>query len=445
MESTRDDAEAPGAVVADQSRTSTNTGSLQFDAPQTDSGKVLHQLAIPQNGGPFKGFAFVVVRDGEKARHAQETWSWDTKGKRTVVSEEGSEEEDHEEGDNASNAVAHILQEKVVSREPVLHEPVESPAEIALDRTRGSEEAKQAVKAASAPEQTPEDLANRSGLCIMSIGGFNSLRLEYLRYTRDITTLKEKQEAQHADTFTKRQQRRSISPSRAKNQRRSPSPDKWERKARSPSPEKWERKPLSPLRDSRPTRRYDDAHDDDYPRGCVCFVKRFHPDARSGTLKTLFQAILELEEVSPRDHLQHVDHKRNVDSVRAHLDFYVLLPFALRHMIDIFSFSAMCALQMLPPPLSSLRTFLAIPNTVMSTLSPRIRMKHSLQSGKAKLYARSKPKSLPVFQKLSIGAQYPRESRERTVGRKKNSVTRLKLQKEIVRQTMEAKPKMAQP
>lgn len=149
----------------------------------------------------------------------------------------------------------------------------------------------------------------------MPIERFNQLRLEYLRYSRDITVLKEKQEALHENSFSRRSQRRSASPMRSRNQRRSPSPDKWERKARSPSPEKWERKALSPQRDERRTRRYDDLNDDDYPRGCVCFVKRFHPEARGGVLKTLFQAILELEEVCPKDYLQHVDHRRNVDSV----------------------------------------------------------------------------------------------------------------------------------
>lgn len=305
------DAETVGGLHPPHVQDPTDTVKLQFDAPKSDSGKTLHQYAIPQNGGPFKGFAFIVVRGKQSALRAKERWSWDSKGKRTLLIEEESE---HQEADESS-AVDEDLVSENAAKDGTDDSHPEAPLNASTSQGKDVEATETAADSASEPGRTPEQLANRSGLCIMPIEEFNTLRLEYLRYMRDITVLKEKQEAPQVDSFSKRQQRRSVSPERLRNKRRSPSPAKWERKARSPSPDIWERKPLSPLRDERPTRRYDDVQDDDYPRGCVCFVKRFHPDSRSGVLKTLFQSILELEEVSPRDHLQHVDHKRNVDSV----------------------------------------------------------------------------------------------------------------------------------
>ena len=286
--------------------------------------KLKHQYAMPLNGGPFKGFAFVVVRDIEKAQQAQKRWSWDTKGKRTYVEPDetqlsGEEESDHDmdpdDDVKAPNGVREALEVENAGAETddAVNGASTSSASTSSAVTAEVSPTTDASNQA-AVQRTPQEQADRSGLCVMPIEQFNGLRLEYLRYQRDITTLKDKQEAVN-DYASSRQQRRSVSPPWSKSRRKEPSPERWERKPRSPSPDRWVRKPLSPERDKRPARRYDDVQDDDYPRGCVCFIKRLHPDARSGTLKALFQSILEVEEVSPKDHLQHVDHKRNVDSV----------------------------------------------------------------------------------------------------------------------------------
>lgn len=160
---------------------------------------------------------------------------------------------------------------------------------------------------------------------------FNALRSEYLSYSRDITLLCEK----HAETTGRynSSRKRSESPERARNhgrradaksksedqsngskgkRKRSPSPARWEKKRRSPSIERWQRKPLSPSPD-RPVRTFDPA-EDAFPRGCVVFVRRLHPNASTRDLKALFQAVLEREEIDPQK-LLYVDHLRNVDSV----------------------------------------------------------------------------------------------------------------------------------
>lgn len=315
--------------------------SLQFDAPLSDTGKALHQYAIPRNGGPFKGFAFVVVNDGEKARRAQDEWSWSSKGKRVITEEEEEIDKAEDKEDSVSEG-SEITEEDTFDQEGSnFVEPEASTSAQALGSQQEQDVSHGVDAASSTPSRNPQQLARRSGLCVMPVERFNQLRLEYLRYSRDIAALKERHEALHDNSFSRRAQRRSASPNPSRNRRRSPSPEKWERKPRSPSPDRWERKPLSPQPNDRRTRRYDDTNDDDYPRGCVCFVKRFHPDARGGVLKTLFQAILELEEVCPKDYLQHVDHKRNVDSVS----------FVERHAASVLSrdvnvtFAVSCAVQ----------------------------------------------------------------------------------------------------
>lgn len=269
-----------------------------------------HIYDLPRNGGLFKGFAFTVVRDIEKARQARDRWSWDTKGKRVQTEDDTVDMEDQDNSGSLTqvNEQSHHDEEDGEDQSATAQPMEDTQASTSLTGTimmdgQKPEEASQK----EAAKLTPEQLCQRSGLCIMPIEHFNTLRMEYLQYMQDITVLREKEA--NNDNYSSRKRRRSTSPKAFE------AAERWERKPRSPSPEKWERKALSPERKPRPARRYDDAGSDEYPRGCVCFVKRIHPEARSGTLKALFQAILESEEVSPKDHLQHVDHKRNVDSV----------------------------------------------------------------------------------------------------------------------------------
>lgn len=318
------DAELKPVHLSMASRDENMYGNTSGSMPGTRSStkSVREQYSMPNNGGPLKGFTFVVIRDGEKALQARQRWTWDSKGKRSYshheeVEIEGDDEVQRQVYEEQEQAA--VIENQETSDSPPSKEKQDAEADIShLSETNGNAEASTSVSVVppvkAANERTPQEQADRAGLCLMPIEQFNALRQEYLRYSRDITTLREKQEAVK-DTFSSRQQRRSVSPPWSRSKKREPSPDRWERKPRSPSPDRWIRKPLSPERDKRPARRYDDAQDGDYPRGCVCFIKRLHPDARSGTLKALFQAILEMEEVSPKDHLQHVDHKRNVDSV----------------------------------------------------------------------------------------------------------------------------------
>lgn len=318
------DAESKPAHITLASRDESiyGTASESMDGTRSRKTSTHKQYSMPNNGGPFKGFAFVVIRDGEKALQARQRWTWDSKGKRSYSHHEEVEIDEDDEVQrqvDEEQEQAAIVDRPETSESSANNEKQDTEADTShLSETANNAEASTSVSVVppvkAVNERTPQEQADRAGLCLMPIEQFNALRQEYLRYSRDISTLKEKQEAVK-DTYSSRQQRRSVSPPWSRSKKREPSPDRWERKPRSPSPERWVRKPLSPERDKRPARRYDDAQDGAYPRGCVCFIKRLHPEARSGTLKALFQAILEMEEVSPKDHLQHVDHKRNVDSV----------------------------------------------------------------------------------------------------------------------------------
>lgn len=147
--------------------------------------------------------------------------------------------------------------------------------------------------------------------CPVNRNIFNALKAEYLAYFRDITLLREKHDLM-TPSFNKRREKSPPEYTSRYRKKRSPSPARWERKERSPSPQMWRRKPLSPAPE-RPVRRFE-AAEDEYPRGCVVFFKRLHPEANTRTLRALFQDILESEEME-REKLQYVDHVRNVDSV----------------------------------------------------------------------------------------------------------------------------------
>ena len=146
----------------------------------------------------------------------------------------------------------------------------------------------------------------------MTRSTFNTLKSEYLAYFRDLTLLREVQ----AESRTVDKRYRSRSPEPGQKRKRATSPGRWEQKPTSPPPasksDRWERKPLSPSPE-RPVRTYDDM-EEDYPHGCIVFFKRFDPTTKTGTLKSLLQAVLDTEEIEP-EKLQYVDHVRAVDSV----------------------------------------------------------------------------------------------------------------------------------
>lgn len=152
---------------------------------------------------------------------------------------------------------------------------------------------------------------------------FNALKNEYLAYFKDINALREEHEY--------RKTRQNSFKSGYGKGRRSASPEAWrdrqggssrrerraqlqeqaaDRKQEKMSAERWTRKEISP---DRAPRRFD-ATEDDFPRGCVVFFKRFDPKVLPRTLKALLQAILEREEIDT-EKLLYVDHLRGVNSV----------------------------------------------------------------------------------------------------------------------------------
>lgn len=55
--------------------------------------------------------------------------------------------------------------------------------------------------------------------------------------------------------------------------------------------------------------------EEDFPKGCVVFVKHVHPRSITRDLRALFVAILESEEKDGEGEIEYVDHARNVNSV----------------------------------------------------------------------------------------------------------------------------------
>lgn len=87
-------------------RASANDQSEVFAKAQADaSGKesVRRGLGLPTGGGPFRGFAFVVLETKEDAERVLKTWAWEKTASGSAGDEEEDKmDEDGEEGKPAS-------------------------------------------------------------------------------------------------------------------------------------------------------------------------------------------------------------------------------------------------------------------------------------------------------------------------------------------------------
>lgn len=84
--------ERKGKGKADPDQPS-STGTDQTSAQRRQRERA---YALPKGGGPFKGFAFAVLRDGDKAQAAYERWDWQNRGKtiQSRLTEALSDDED---------------------------------------------------------------------------------------------------------------------------------------------------------------------------------------------------------------------------------------------------------------------------------------------------------------------------------------------------------------
>ena len=108
------------------------------------------EYMLPGNGGPFKGFAFVVMRDKDKAKAALERWNWEERGKmpanlRTALLANQHEKDD--EGDIRDD----------ISED----EQDEGDAQEVSDYLLGKKEKE------SGPRESPKDRADSTGFRVM--------------------------------------------------------------------------------------------------------------------------------------------------------------------------------------------------------------------------------------------------------------------------------------
>ncbi|KAI5481340.1 hypothetical protein MNV49_004962 [Pseudohyphozyma bogoriensis] len=243
----------------------------------------LKRNPLPAGGGPFRGFAFVIVPNKDEAGRILEQWKW-------------------EKDEGKGKEVKHSAEEKVDDNEMQTEE----------------DQSKKGL----------EQQARETGFRTLPITTFNTLKSEYLTYQKQIQALA-------AVTNRRNNRRRSPSPSRNSHSE-AQSLKRWERKLdpedarrdrdrerRRPksSPDKDKNKPSSPPLSVEVELDPVEAVDvkGAFPKGCILWVRNLHERSTKGGLKSLFSDLLnEIEEGSGRG-VEFVDFEKGLDN--GHLRF----------------------------------------------------------------------------------------------------------------------------
>ncbi|ORY83002.1 hypothetical protein BCR35DRAFT_80467 [Leucosporidium creatinivorum] len=289
-------------------RASANDQSEVFAKAQAEaSGKesVRRGLGLPTGGGPFRGFAFVVLETKEDAERALETWAWEKTDLEREAEAKGDAGEDRMDEDGEEG--------KPTSADPTT-------------------------------------LARRSGFRALSYARWLDLKAEYLDYQHHLTTLRNSHDRERKSHAYQQRSRRSPSPprpSRADQHREArdrednygPSPhhsssakkgkraSDFEAREDRP-PKKARRSSVSlvggprPGRPATPEPLGDDVAPDSeealakrgaFPKGCIMWVRNVHEKSTKTSLKTVLSGLLEeLEEGSGRG-VEFVDYEKGLD------------------------------------------------------------------------------------------------------------------------------------
>ncbi|KPV73085.1 uncharacterized protein RHOBADRAFT_66817 [Rhodotorula graminis WP1] len=153
-------------------------------AQDAQLGRSRRARALPKGGGPFKGFAFVVLPSGDEAERVVREWVWeDERDEVGAAGEAGEEGRDEGEGDGGGGAAQEGAEDAEMT-------------EAGLDG-----EGDGAGKVSSEVKTGKLDCAARArfaGMRALSYDGWLRLKDEYLAYRRSVETLVE---AQHEGTL----------------------------------------------------------------------------------------------------------------------------------------------------------------------------------------------------------------------------------------------------
>ncbi|GAA5908511.1 uncharacterized protein JCM6883_005570 [Sporobolomyces salmoneus] len=295
---------------------------------QSGEGLKRKPKGLPKGGGPFKGFAFVVLSNKEEVERALKEWS----GKRES---EGSDEAAEEEAEEAEDRM----------------EEVEGEGEEAKKSTvKGKGKAKK--------ELSCREKAKRGGLRAMSYARWLELKKEYLAYRRTLEKLLEAQASGELDQLRnppdvkdqpphlQQQQSSSLDtapPEPPSRNKRASSPHAESSSHKRPKRERASSPSLSSLlpsggssslpRHTRPLRTPSplppsttehgplDLTSDvalsiqgAYPQGCVLWVRNVHEKSSKTSLKALFGRLLDdLQEGSGKG-VEFVDYEKGLET-----------------------------------------------------------------------------------------------------------------------------------
>ncbi|KAK4048689.1 hypothetical protein OIV83_004659 [Microbotryomycetes sp. JL201] len=243
-------------------------------------------LKLPAGGGPFRGYAFVVVQSQEDANRILNTWKWE-------------------------------------------RAPVESSGDARTAEDGNDEDV-------SMMEEGPvklESLARMYGLRALSYKRWLELKAEYLRYRKSLYVLAE---AYAEKNQLQRRQRMRGSPSpppalereplpsapvtnktpkrpadsgpenstkrSSKKAKRASSPSDWSKHVRPPSPE-------IPL-DSEQALEAKGA----FPKGCIVWLRNIHEKSTKNSLKTVLSKLLEELEEGSGTGVEFIDYEKGLDN-----------------------------------------------------------------------------------------------------------------------------------
>ncbi|BGP03911.1 hypothetical protein NBRC10513v2_007652 [Rhodotorula toruloides] len=274
---------------------------------------------MPKSGGPFKGFAFAVLRSEHEVERVLRDFPWDRKGKGRADEADGDEPNDEKEGEEDEAMV-------------------NGDAEKAEDTAEGP---KQGKKKGKKEKLSPTEIARRSGMRALSYTRWLELKKEYLAYRRTLETLLEAQASGELSQLRYPRAPRDVPPHLQQSreptrpdpptrpQDPSPAAVRGTKRAPSPPPSSFDPPSNYPKRSKRASSpsavrtpspsldlESDAALDIEgaYPEGVVLWVRNVHEKSNKNSLKALFGGLLEQLQEGSGKGIEFVDFEKGLDT-----------------------------------------------------------------------------------------------------------------------------------
>ncbi|BGP28018.1 hypothetical protein JCM10295v2_007005 [Rhodotorula toruloides] len=296
---------------------------------------------LPKSGGPFKCFAFAVLRSDEEVQRVLREFPWDRKGKGRAEEADGDEPSEEKEGEGDC------------TMENGDDDKVENAAGAApkQGKTKGKKE-----------KLSPTEIARRSGMRALSYTRWLELKKEYLAYRRTLETLLEAQASGELSQLRYPRAPRDVPPHLQQSRERSrpdppsrpqdPSPAAARGTKRAPSPpssffdppsnySKRSKRASSPSAVRTPSPASDlesDAALDiegAYPVGVVLWIRNVHEKSTKNSLKALFGGLLEQLQEGSGKGIEFVDFEKGLDTCHVRCSSSQLASLLHDHLVSL--------------------------------------------------------------------------------------------------------------